>query len=86
MLADYALRMKSHSLVQRLGFVIDFLGKQQGVGKPLSPDLRKLLMINVGRSVVYLDKRKPKKGALSNDWKIMNNVSREQLLSEIEVR
>ena len=85
LLADYALRMKSHSLVQRLGFVIDFLARE-GLGKPLSPDLRKLLTSYVGRSVVYLDKRKPKKGALSSDWKIMNNVSREQLLSEIEVR
>jgi predicted transcriptional regulator of viral defense system len=85
LLVDYALRMKSHSLVQRLGFVIDFLATE-GLGKPLSPDLRKLLTSYVGCSVVYLDKRKPKKGAFSSDWKIMNNVSREQLLSEIEVR
>ena len=82
---DYSLRMKSHSLVQRLGFVIDFLAKE-GLVEPLSPDLRTLLASYVGNTVVYLDKRKPKKGTFSSDWKIMNNVSREQLLSEIEVR
>jgi predicted transcriptional regulator of viral defense system len=85
LLVDYALRMKSHSLVQRLGFVIDFLAKE-GLVKPLSPDLKKLLNSYVGSGVVYLDKRKTKKGTFSGDWKIMNNVSREQLLSEIEVR
>jgi predicted transcriptional regulator of viral defense system len=85
MLVDYALRMKSHSLVQRLGFVIDFLAKE-GLVEPLSSNLSKMLSSYVGRSVVYLDARKPKKGAFSGDWNIMNNLSREQLLSEIEVR
>ena len=85
LLVDYALKMKSHSLVQRLGFVTDFLAKE-GLVKPLSPNLRKMLTSYVGRSVVYLDTRKPKKGTFSGDWKIMNNVSRDQLISEIEVR
>ncbi len=84
-LVNYALRMKSHSLVQRLGFVIDFLAKE-GLVEPFSQDLRTLLASYVGNTVVYLDKRKPKKGTFSSDWKIMNNVSIEQLLSEIEVR
>jgi predicted transcriptional regulator of viral defense system len=85
LLVDYALKMKSHSLVQRLGFVTDFLAKE-GLVKPLSPNLRKMLTSYVGHSVVYLDTRKPKKGTFSGDWKIMNNVSRDQLISEIEVR
>jgi predicted transcriptional regulator of viral defense system len=85
LLVDYALRMKSHSLVQRLGFVTDFLSKEN-LMNPLSPKLRKMLTNHVGHSVIYLDTRKPKKGSFSGDWKIMNNVSREELLSEIEVR
>lgn len=72
-------------MVQRLGFVIDFLEKE-GLGKPLSPDLRRSLSSYVGGSAVYLDSHKPKKGTFSIEWRIMNNVSREQLLSEIEVR
>lgn len=85
LLVDYALRMKSHSLVQRLGFVIDFLANE-GLVKPLSSDLRQKLKSYVGQSVFYLDSRKPKKGVFFSEWNIMNNVSRVQLLSEIEVR
>jgi predicted transcriptional regulator of viral defense system len=84
-LVDYALRMKSHSLVQRLGFIIDFLEKENLVD-PLSPHLKMLLKSYVGNATVYLDRRKPKKGTFSREWRIMNNVSEEQLLSEIEVR
>lgn len=85
LLVDYALRMKSHSLVQRLGFMVDFLANE-GLVKPLSSDLRQELKSYVGQSVFYLDSRKPKKGVFFSEWNIMNNVSRAQLLSEIEVR
>jgi len=84
-LVDYALRMKSHSLIQRLGFIIDFLEKENLV-EPLSPNLKILLKGYVGNATVYLDRRRPKKGTFSKDWRIMNNISEEQLLSEIEVR
>jgi len=83
-LVDYAIRMKSHALVQRLGFLIDFLARE-GLIKPMSSDLRKLLLSHVGKAPIYLDPRKPKTGSFSNDWRIVSNVSRDQLLSEIEV-
>lgn len=84
-LVDYALRMKSYALVQRLGFVIDFLAKERLV-KPLPSGLRNLLQDGVGRTSIYLDPRKPKTGSFYKEWRIVCNVSREQLLSEIEVR
>ncbi len=84
-LVDYAIRMKSHALVQRLGFIIDFLARE-GVIEPLSPELRKLLLSHVRKAPIYLDPRKPKTGSFSNEWRIVCNVSRAQLLSEVEVR
>jgi predicted transcriptional regulator of viral defense system len=84
-LGDYALRMKSHALIQRLGFVIDFLAIE-GLVSPLSSDHRAVLLEHVGNTPIYLDPRRPKTGVFSRGWNIVNNVSRDQLLSEIEVR
>jgi predicted transcriptional regulator of viral defense system len=84
-LVDYAIRMKSHALVQRLGFIIGFLARE-GLVRPLPSGLRKLLQGNVGRTPIYLDRRKPKTGSFSKEWRVVCNVSRDQLLSEIEVR
>lgn len=84
-LVDYALRMGSHSLVQRLGFVIDFLVKE-GLADPLPEELRDKLLRHVGKTTIYLDVRRPRSGTFSKEWRIVSNVPREQLLSEIEVR
>jgi len=84
-LVDYAVRMKSRALVQRLGFILDFLSKE-GLTTPLSSDLRNVLLNNVGKTPIYLDRKKAKSGSYVREWKVVNNLSREQLLSEIEVR
>jgi predicted transcriptional regulator of viral defense system len=84
-LIDYAIRMKSHALVQRLGFIIDFLLRERLV-RPLPSGLRNLLQDSVGRTPMYLDPRKPKTGSFDKEWRVVCNVSRDQLLSEIEVR
>jgi predicted transcriptional regulator of viral defense system len=84
-LIDYAIRMKSHALVQRLGFIIDFLLRERLV-RPLPSGLRNLLQDSVGRTPIYLDSRKPKTGSFDKEWRVVCNVSRDQLLSEIEVR
>lgn len=84
-LVDYAIRMKSHALVQRLGFIIDFLTRE-GFVRPMPSDLRRLLRGCVGKAPLYLDSRKPKTGSFSKEWRVVSNVSRDQLLSEIEVR
>ncbi|MFP3984590.1 MAG: hypothetical protein ACLFU9_01015 [Candidatus Bathyarchaeia archaeon] len=84
-LVDYAIRMKSYALVQRLGFIIDFLARESLV-KPLRSDLRQLLQNSVGRTPMYLDPRRPRTGSYYKEWRIVCNLSRDQLLSEIEVR
>jgi len=84
-LVKYAVKMNSHSLIQRLGFVISFLAEEDLV-KPLSPKLEKRLLGHVGGTVIYLDSKRPKTGRLSKKWRIINNVPRSQLLSEIEIR
>ncbi len=84
-LVDYALRMGSHSLVQRLGFIIDSLSKE-GLIKPLPADLRLELLKSVGTTPIYLDSKRAKTGSFSKDWKVIDNVPKDQFLSEIEVR
>jgi len=84
-LVDYALKMGSHSLVQRLGFIIDFLVKEE-LTAPFPDEMRSALLRCVGKTTIYLDARRPKSGVFSREWRIVNNVSKEQLLSEIEVR
>ena len=84
-LVDYAVRMESYVLVQRLGFIVDFLSKE-GLVQPLASDLRGLLLRHAGNAPIYLDSRRSKTGSLSKDWRVIDNVSRDQLLSEIEVR
>ncbi len=84
-LVDYALRMGSHSLVQRLGFIIDYLSKAGSI-QPLPVDLKSKLLKSVGNAPIYLDSKRAKTGLFSRDWGVIDNVPREQLLSEIEVR
>ena len=84
-LVKYAVRMNSHALIQRLGFIIDFLAKEELV-KPLPRNLKDRMLRHVGKTAIYLDSRKPKTGEFSKEWGIINNVPREQLLSEIEIR
>jgi predicted transcriptional regulator of viral defense system len=84
-LVDYAVRMGSQSLVQRLGFITDYLSKD-GLVQPLPADLRSNLLKSVGGAPIYLDSTRAKKGSFSKDWRVINNVPRDQLLSEIEVR
>jgi len=84
-LVEYAVRMSSHALIQRLGFIIDFLVKEDLV-KPFPRNLRDKMLGHVGKAATYLDSRKPRTGEFSREWRIINNVPREQLLSEIEIR
>jgi predicted transcriptional regulator of viral defense system len=84
-LVKYAIRMNSHALIQRMGFIIDYLANEKLI-KPLPKNLKDKLLKHVGKTAIYLDSRKPKSGKFSKEWNTINNVPREQLLSEIEVR
>jgi len=84
-LVNYAIRMNSHALIQRMGFIIDYLANEKLI-KPLPQNLRNKLLKKVGKTAIYLDSRKPKTGTFTKEWNIINNLPREQLLSEIEAR
>ena len=84
-LVKYAIRMNSHALIQRMGFIIDYLASEKLI-KPLPQNLRDKLLKHVGKTAIYLDSKKPKTGTYSKEWNIINNLPREQLLSEIEIR
>lgn len=62
---DYACRMGSNSLVQRLGFLLESLG---------IPFESKRLLDRVGRTVVYLDPLGEKKGRYDSRWSVIRNV------------
>lgn len=81
-LTEYVLRFKSQSLIQRLGYLIDTL--QVPVSKPI----RKKLITHIGKSTPYLGQREQwnQSGEYNATWRIVDNVPRRELVSEIEVR
>lgn len=84
-LVDYAIRMNSHSMVQRLGFLLDFLQKEGLIKFPSRK--KEDLLKHVGKTTIYLaSTRKYRKGGdFNKDWNIIQNVPRDRLLSEIVI-
>jgi predicted transcriptional regulator of viral defense system len=68
-LLDYACKMGSSSLVQRLGFLLESL-------KVEFDD--EFLIQHIGKSIVYLSPNGKKKGNYNKRWKIICNVSLEE--------
>jgi len=81
-LAEYALRVKSQALVQRLGYLADLLSL------PVGTPVRDRLLSGVGKSTPYLGRsgRWGTGGEYDATWRIVDNVPRRELLAEIEVR
>lgn len=81
-LAEYSLRFESQALVQRLGYLIDLLGL------PVPEEARDRLLAAVGKSTPYLGR--PRRwgtgGEYDATWRIVDNVPRQELLAEIEIR
>jgi predicted transcriptional regulator of viral defense system len=84
-LIDYAIRMGSNALVQRLGFLSDVVRERFGEG--LSRQLTSTLRKHVGRSLIYIapTTRFGYKGAFNKTWHVVENISREQLLAELTI-
>lgn len=82
-LVDYALRMKTHAVCQRLGFMLDFLA-HKGLVEHLANSLRKKLLGGVGTAPIYVGSRRIG-GEYSRDWHVVKTLSDQQLLSEIEL-
>jgi len=80
-LADYGLRFQSQALVQRLGYLVDFLGY------PFDEPTRARLLAAIGKSTPYLGRpgQWGTGGKYDTTWRIVDNVPRRELLSEVEV-
>ena len=79
-LSSYALRFKSQSLIQRLGYLIDLLAI------PVSAAFRDNLLASTGKNICYLGQpsRWKKGGEYQQPWKIVDNIPHQVLLAEIE--
>lgn len=65
---DYACRMKSNSLIQRLGFLLESLD--------ITFDSKRLLD-HAGKTVAFLDPMSEKKGKYNAKWSIIQNAPKE---------
>jgi predicted transcriptional regulator of viral defense system len=81
-LAEYGLRFESLALIQRLGYLIDLLRL------PITEQARDLLLARIGKSTPYLGRpgQWGTGGEYNARWRIVDNVPRQELLAEIEVR
>jgi predicted transcriptional regulator of viral defense system len=81
-LVDYALRAKSQSLIQRLGFLADLLHL------PLETPLRDRLLAGIGKGTNYLGRLSQwgTGGEYDSTWRLVNNIPSQALRAEIEVR
>jgi len=82
LLANYAQRLRSQALVQRLGYLADLLEL------PLHIAVRERLLASVGKSTPYLGRPSHwgTGGRYDGLWHVVDNVPRQELLAEIEVR
>jgi predicted transcriptional regulator of viral defense system len=82
LLANYAVRVECQALVQRLGYLTEVLRIR------MSAPARERLLASVGKSYPYLGRpsRWGTGGQYDATWRIVDNVPRQQLLAEIEVR
>jgi predicted transcriptional regulator of viral defense system len=80
-LANYALRVGSQALVQRLGYLADLLSVQLGTSA------RDRLLAGVGKSTPYLGRLSQwgAGGEYDATWHLIDNVPHRELLAEIEV-
>jgi predicted transcriptional regulator of viral defense system len=78
-LVGYALRYRSQSLVQRLGYLVDVLEI------PLGADERQRLLSRAGKATCYLGQPGPwqQGGNYDATWRVVDNVPRPELFMEI---
>ena len=82
-LVDYGARLKSKSLLQRLGFLLDRLNAS------MDTDARNRLLTEVGGNTkCYLGQpRRWKTGGIYDPtWRVVDNIPRLELMAEVEVR
>jgi predicted transcriptional regulator of viral defense system len=83
-LVDYASRMKTSAVCQRLGFLLDFLAGKRLI-EEIPERLKRRLLEGVGTATVYIGPR-GFGGNYSRDWRVIKTISDEQLMSEISIK
>jgi len=80
-ITEYALRFKSQSLIQRLGYLIELLRI------PLEEKNREKLLLKVKGNVCYLGQpsRWKQGGNYDATWKVVDNIPNHELLAETEI-
>jgi predicted transcriptional regulator of viral defense system len=80
-LGEFALRFKSQSLIQRLGYLVELLAI------PASESFQEKLLAKLANSTCYLGQpsRWGKGGEFNRTWKVVDNIPRQELMAEIEV-
>lgn len=82
-LIDYGVRFNSKALLQRLGYLLDLLKL------PVDTASRDRLMTEIsGITKCYLGQPRRWKtgGSYDPNWRVVDNISRQVMMSEIEVR
>jgi len=82
-LVDYAARIETHAVCQRLGFLLDFLASE-GLVHRIPNDLRNKLLTEVGESTEYIGPRELG-GVYSREWRIIKTMPDRQLLGEVRI-
>jgi predicted transcriptional regulator of viral defense system len=81
-LVEYAIRFKTQTLLQRLGYLVDLLQL------PMTEETRQALLAkSVGKNKCYLGRtrRWNTGGEYDSTWRIVDNIPRQELLAEIGV-
>ena len=80
---DYAWRLESHAVSQRLGFLLDFLA-DEGFIHRMPKELRDKLLMQVGDAIEYVGPREAG-GRYSREWRVIKTAPDQQLLSEVRI-
>lgn len=80
--SNNALRFRSQALIQRLGYLVDTLDLA------VPPAAREDLLQQVGKAIAYLGQptRWGRGGDFDSTWQIVDNIPRQELVAEIQVR
>jgi predicted transcriptional regulator of viral defense system len=78
---DYALRFRTQSLVQRLGYLAELVDVQWSEAE------KRRLASSVGKSYAYLGQTAHwgTGGEYAPEWQLVVNIPRQELMAEIEV-
>ncbi len=81
-LVDYALRIETQSLIQRLGYLVDLLKL------PIDTPSRGRLLAAIGRNTTYLGRLShwDTGGEYDSVWRVVNNLPSGALRDDMEVR